>query len=49
MSLFPGDKRAAFVGLIGGTVLILATMYAVVLMTNAKFAGHHPPAAEATP
>ena len=35
-----GDKKAAFVGLIGGAVLIGALMYAMVAWTNTQFAGH---------
>jgi hypothetical protein len=35
-----GDKKAAFVGLIGGMALIGALVYAMVLWTNAQFAGH---------
>ncbi len=35
-----GDKRAAFVGLVGGLALIGALMYGMVLWTNAQFAGH---------
>lgn len=45
-----GDKRAAFLGLIGGVVVIFALMYGMVLWTNAQFAGHEGgerPAAEA--
>ena len=38
MSLYPQDKPAAFMGLVGGTVLIAATCYALVLWTNAQFA-----------
>jgi hypothetical protein len=34
------DKQAAFVGLIGGLVLIGALVYGMVLWTNAQFAGH---------
>ena len=35
-----GDKKAAFVGLVGGMAIIGALMYAMVLWTNAQFAGH---------
>ncbi len=35
-----GDKRAAFVGLVGGMALIGALMYGMVQWTNAQFAGH---------
>jgi uncharacterized protein (DUF983 family) len=48
-----GDKAAAFVGLLGGMVLIGAMMYAMVLWTNSRFAGHEagarPAAAAAAP
>ena len=37
-----GDKKAAFVGLIGGAVLIGALMYGMVPRTNTQFAGHAP-------
>ena len=35
-----GDKGAAFVGLIGGMLVIGALMYGVVAWTNAQYAGH---------
>lgn len=35
-----GDKKAAFIGLVGGMALIGALMYGMVLWTNAQFAGH---------
>jgi ABC-type Zn2+ transport system substrate-binding protein/surface adhesin len=35
-----GDKKAAFVGLVGGLALIGALVYGMVLWTNAQFAGH---------
>jgi hypothetical protein len=34
------DMGAAFVGLIGGAVLIGAIVFAIVLWTNGRFAGH---------
>ena len=34
------DKGAAFVGLIGGAVLIGAILYGIVIWTNSLFAGH---------
>jgi hypothetical protein len=46
------DKGAAFVGLFGGAILLLAVVYGIVQWTNAKYAGHaeggERPAAEAT-
>ena len=47
------DKGAAFVGLFGGLLFIMAVCYAIVQWTNTRFAGHSagaagsPPAAEA--
>ncbi len=35
-----GDKRAAFVGLLSGMVVVGALVYGMVLWTNAQFAGH---------
>jgi hypothetical protein len=35
-----GDKKAAFVGLVGGVALIGALVYGMVLWTNTRFAGH---------
>ena len=35
-----GDKKAAFIGLVGGMALIGALVYGMVLWTNAQFAGH---------
>ena len=40
MSLHPGDKSAAFTGLLGGLVLVVAMCVAIVMWTNAKFASH---------
>ena len=34
------DKGAAFVGLFGGMILLLAVVYGIVQWTNAKYAGH---------
>jgi hypothetical protein len=34
------DKGAAFVGLFGGLIVLGALMYAMVLFTNSRFAGH---------
>ena len=48
----PEDKKAAFIGLVGGLVAILVTVLVVVQLTNRKFASHAPasppPAAGAT-
>ena len=46
------DKGAAFVGLFGGMIFLLAVVYGVVVWTNGRFAGHgaaagSPPAAGA--
>ena len=42
------DARAAFTGLIVGTVFLLALVLTIVKLTNAKFDKAHPPAAGAT-
>jgi hypothetical protein len=34
------DARAAFLGLIIGAIVLLGIMYAIVRLTNAKYAGH---------
>jgi hypothetical protein len=34
------DKGAAFAGLIGGAIFIACVVYALVVWTNARFAGH---------
>lgn len=47
MSLYPQDKPAAFMGLVGGAVLIAALCFALVQWTNAQFASHHAEAAPA--
>ena len=36
----PGDKSAAFTGLILGAIAIFVICFAVVRMTSAKFEGH---------
>ena len=41
------DTRAAFTGLILGTVVIFALMFGIVKLTNARYAGHGAPKAEA--
>ena len=48
-----GDKAAAFVGLVGGMVLLGAMVFGVVKWTNGQYAGHgaggaEKPAAAAT-
>jgi hypothetical protein len=43
----PGDKSAAFTGLILGAIAIFVICFAVVRLTNAKFAGHSPAGAAA--
>ena len=40
MALHSGDKRAAFIGMIVTAGLLFVMSYAIVLWTNAKFAGH---------
>ena len=34
------DKRAGFIGLIGGIIVLTLVMYGIVLWTNTRFAGH---------
>ena len=34
------DKRAGFIGLIGGVIVLTLFMYGIVLWTNSRFAGH---------
>ena len=41
MSLYAGDKRAAFVGMIVTAVLLFIMAFTIVKLTNAKFAGHN--------
>ena len=43
----PEDRRAAFTGLIVGTVALIIIVFAIVKLTNASFASHERPAAEA--
>ena len=40
MALHPGDKRAAFIGMLVTSALLFALSYGLVQYTNAKFAGH---------
>ena len=40
MSLYAGDKRAAFVGLIVTAAVLFVMAFTIVKLTNAKFAGH---------
>lgn len=49
-SAAPSDRKAAFVGLIIGVVAVFVILLGVVLVTNARFAGHEGEkgAAEAT-
>lgn len=35
-----GDARAAFMGLVGGAIALLAMVLVVVYLTNKKFEGH---------
>lgn len=48
MSLYPVDKSASLVGLFGGALLVLAMVLGFIKFTNAQFASHEAPAAEAT-
>ncbi|HYD51345.1 MAG TPA: hypothetical protein VEA99_01910 [Gemmatimonadaceae bacterium] len=36
----PGDKSAAFTGLIVGAIALLAILYGMVQWTNSRFEGH---------
>ena len=36
----PGDKSAGFTGLILGAIAIFIVLFAIVRLTNAKYAGH---------
>ena len=45
MPLHRGDKSAGFIGLIATAALLFAIAYGIVLLTNAKFAGHEKGAA----
>ena len=40
MSLYPEDKKAAFIGMIVTAVLLFAMSFTIVKLTNAKFARH---------
>jgi hypothetical protein len=40
MSLHPGDKSAAFTGLVGGLILVVVMCVAIVMWTNSLFEGH---------
>ena len=44
------DKSAAFTGLVGALIFLLVTVFTIVKLTNAKYAGEggHAAAAEAT-
>jgi hypothetical protein len=42
MSLHSGDKPAAFIGLVGGLVLIVVMVGSIVAWTSSKFEGHTP-------
>lgn len=44
----PEDRRAAFTGLIIATVALVVMVFTIVKVTNARFASHEPPSAEAT-
>lgn len=39
----PGDKGAAFTGLIVGAIAVMAILYGVVQWTNSRFEGHGAP------
>ena len=39
-SPLPGDKSAGFTGLILGAIAIFIVLFAIVRLTNAKYAGH---------
>jgi hypothetical protein len=40
----PGDKSAAFAGLILGSIALFVLVFAVVRVTNAAYSGHSAPA-----
>jgi hypothetical protein len=40
MPLHSGDKPAAFVGLVGGLVLVLVMVVSIIAWTNSRFEGH---------
>ena len=37
----PGDKSAGFTGLILGAIAVFLVLFAIVRLTNAKYAGEH--------
>jgi len=37
---YKADARAAYMGFIGGAIVLLVICYAIVLLTNKKFEGH---------
>ncbi len=43
----PEDRKAAFTGLIVGVVALVAICFAIVKLTDMKFATHQTPAVEA--
>ncbi|MHB1223362.1 MAG: hypothetical protein ACYC2G_04850 [Gemmatimonadaceae bacterium] len=47
MSLYPEDKKSAFIGLIGGAIVVLVMVLGLIQWTNTQFAGHET-TAEAT-
>jgi hypothetical protein len=50
MSLYEGDKRAGFTGMIVGAIVIFAILFTIVMLTNRHYAGERAerPAAAAT-
>ena len=44
----PEDRGAAFTGLIVGAVALAIIIFGIVKLTNAKYASHEKPAAEAS-
>jgi hypothetical protein len=45
MALYPEDRGGAFLGLIGGSVVVALVLYTIVHFTNRKFEGHKAAAA----
>jgi hypothetical protein len=45
MSLYRGDMRAAYIGLVGGALVLSLLLYTIVHLTNRKFEGHRTAAA----
>lgn len=41
----PGDMSAGFIGLAVSIIVLLATVFTIVALTNKKFEGHQPAAA----